>query len=54
MYKIHQQVGLASFGVRDVEASSSGPTELTNNCNQKVAGGTMIIFMQVLELSVFN
>lgn len=39
MYKIHQQVGLAGFGVCDAEASSPGPTELINNCNQKVAGG---------------
>ena len=29
MYKIHQQVGLADFGVRDVQASISVPKELT-------------------------
>jgi len=45
MYKIHQQVRLTGYSVRDAEASSPGPTELTNNCNQKVARGTMIIFI---------
>ena len=29
MYKIHQQVGLADFGVRDVQSSISVPKELT-------------------------
>jgi len=43
MYKIHQQVGLAGFDVRDAEASSPGPTELTNNCNLYVGFGIICI-----------
>jgi len=54
LHLIHQQVGLAGFGFCDAEASCPGPTELINNCNQKVAVGTTIIFMWVLVLSVFH